>query len=54
MLGVPRCLQVLVEQCKGKFVVLQVDAINLLGVVNRGSPKLSLNALARELFWFCL
>ncbi len=27
---------------------------NLLGVVNRGSPRLRLNELGRELFWFCL
>jgi hypothetical protein len=31
-----------------------VDAMNLLGIINRGSPKLPLNILARELFWFCL
>jgi hypothetical protein len=35
-------------------VVVQVDAMNFLGIVNRGSPSLSLNVLARELFWFCL
>jgi hypothetical protein len=35
-------------------VVLQVDAQNLLGIVNRGSSKLSINELARDLFWFCL
>jgi hypothetical protein len=28
--------------------------MNLLGIVNRGSSKLPLNTLARELFWFCL
>ena len=39
---------------KGRFVVLQVDAANLLGIVNRGSPKLIVNELAWELFWFCL
>jgi hypothetical protein len=37
-----------------KFAVLQVDAMNLLGNINRGSPKLPLDVLARELFWFCL
>ena len=42
----------MVSLCKGKFVVFQVDAQNLLGVVNRGSPRLKLNELARELFWF--
>ena len=26
----------------------------MLGIVNRGSPRLKLNALARELFWFGL
>jgi hypothetical protein len=53
-LGVNRCLQALLNRCKGKFVVLQVDAMNLLGIVTRGSPKLPLNVLARELFWLCL
>jgi hypothetical protein len=44
----------MVHFCAGKFVVFQVDAQNLLGVVNRGSSRLKLNALARELFWFGL
>jgi hypothetical protein len=44
----------MVHLCEGKFVVFQVDAQNLLGIVNRGSPRLKLNALARELFWFGL
>jgi hypothetical protein len=35
-------------------VVIQVDAMNLLEVINRGSPRLPLNFLARDLFWFCL
>jgi diacylglycerol kinase len=35
-------------------VVIQIDAMNLLGIVNRGSPKLALNTLAREHLWFCL
>jgi hypothetical protein len=26
----------------------------MLGVVNRGSPRLILSELAREFFWFCL
>ena len=49
-----RCLQAMVHVCEGKFVVFQIDAQNLLGVVNRGSPRLKLNELARELFRFCL
>ncbi len=40
--------------CEGKFVVCQVDAQKLLGPVNRGSPRLRPNELARELSWFCL
>jgi hypothetical protein len=40
--------------CRGKFVVLQDDAHNLLGIINRGSPRSPLDELARELFWFCL
>ncbi len=35
-------------------MVLQVDAHNLLRIVNRGSSKLPINDLARELFGFCL
>ena len=31
-----------------------MDARNLLGILNRGSPRLKLNALARELFWYGL
>ena len=54
LLGVIRCLQSLIEICKNKLVVVQVDAMNLLGIVNRGSPNLALNTLARELFWLCL
>jgi len=42
----------MISLCEGKFVVFQVDARNLLGIVNRGSPRLKLNALARELFRF--
>jgi hypothetical protein len=30
-----------------------VDAMNLLGIINRGSPKLPLKVLAQEQFWFC-
>ncbi len=54
LLGATRCLQSLVVQCKGEFVALQTNALNLLGVINRESYKLPLNVLARELFWFCL
>ena len=54
LLGVFRCLQAMIHLCEGKFVVFQVDAQNLLGVVNRGSPRLMLDELARDLFWFCL
>jgi hypothetical protein len=45
-----------VHLCIGKFVVcvVQVDARNLLGVINRGSNKLAINKLARDLFWFGL
>ena len=54
LLGVYRCLQAIVHVCVGKLVLYYVDAQNLLGVVSRGSPRLSLNELARELFWFYL
>ena len=50
LLGVTRCLQSLIEICKGKTVVVQVDAMNLLGIVNRGSPRLALDVVAREMF----
>jgi hypothetical protein len=36
------------------MVIVQVDAMNQLGIVNRGSPRLALNVLARKLFWFFL
>jgi hypothetical protein len=39
--GVIRCLQSLIDICKGKLVVVQVDAMNLLGMINSGSPKLA-------------
>ena len=42
----------MVHLCVGKFVVFQVAAQNLLAIVNRGIPRLKLNSLARELFWF--
>ena len=54
LLGVCRCLQAMVHMCEGRFVVLQVDAMDLLGIVNRGSSKLDINDIARALFWFCL
>jgi hypothetical protein len=54
LLGTCMCLQSLVHRCEGRFVVLQVDAQNLLEIVNRGSSKLPINEMARELFWFCL
>jgi hypothetical protein len=45
----------MVHMCEGRFAVLQtMDAANLAGIVNRGSPKLIINELARELFGFCL
>jgi hypothetical protein len=47
-------MQSLTHLCADIFVVFQVDAKNLLGIVNRGSPRLNLNALARELFWLGL
>ncbi len=28
-----------------------MDAHNLIGIINRGSPRLKLNELAREFFW---
>ena len=54
LLAVTRCLQAMVHRCEGRLVVLQVDAQNLLWVVNRGSGSLPLNLLAIILFWFCL
>ncbi len=44
----------MLHACAGKFVVFQVDAQNLLGIVNRGSPRLNTNELARDLFWLCV
>ena len=50
LLGVYLCMQSMVHRCEGRFVFLQVDAKNLLGIVNRWSPKLIIN----ELFWLCM
>ena len=49
-LGVLRCLRAMLHVCAEEFVVFQVDAHNLMGVVNRGSPRLNINELARGLF----
>ncbi len=54
LLGVLRCLRALMHLCEGKFVVLYVDVENLLGIVNRGSAKLHINVVARELFKLCV
>ena len=54
LLGVCRCLQATAVMCTGKFVVFKFDATNLMGIANRGNPRLKLNALARVLFWFKL
>ena len=40
----------MVHLCEGKFVVFQVIARNLLGVIIRDSPRPRLNEFARELF----
>jgi len=40
----------MVHRCEGRLVVLHVDAMNLLGIVNIGSPRLAINEPARELF----
>ncbi len=50
LLGILGCLQSMVHLCVGKFVVFQVNAKNLLKIVYRGSPRLKLNALARDRF----
>ncbi len=31
-----------------------MDARSLRGIVNRGSPRLNTNELARDLFWLCV
>ncbi len=54
LLGVLRCLRAMMHVCAGKFVVFQVDAQNLIGIVNHGSPRLNINELARDLFWLCV
>ena len=54
LLEVSRCLKAMVHMCEGRFVVLHADAQNMLGIVNRGSPKLNINEWAMELSWFCL
>ncbi len=60
VIDVPRAsqhLQVLASDnmhMRGKLRCFQGDAQNLLGIINRGSPRLKQNALARELFGFGL
>ncbi len=50
----PPSLGASMHLCICKFVVVQVEAHNLLEIINRGSIKLAINKLARHLFWFCL
>jgi len=38
--------------CIGEFVVVYVGAQYLIGNTNRGSNKLAINKLARDLVWF--
>ena len=55
--GTSRCAKVPPRHaalCAEKFVVFQVDARNVVGIVSRGSPRLNINELARELFLLCL
>ena len=52
LLGVLRFFQALVHLCIGKFVVVQVDARNLLGIIYRGSNKLTISMLAIDLLYW--
>ncbi len=54
LLGVLMSLRAMLHECAGKFVVFQVDARYMLGIVKRGSPRLNINELARALFWLCV
>jgi hypothetical protein len=54
LLSVIRRLQSLIELGKAELVLVQVDALNTLGIIKKGSLKLALNTLAQELFLFCL
>ncbi len=54
LLGVLRCLRAMLQVCAVKIAVFQLDARNLLGMVNRGSPRLNTNEMARDLFWLCV
>ena len=54
LLSVLRSLRAMMHVCVEKFVVLQAEAQNLMGIINRGSPRLNVNELARELFWLCV
>ena len=42
-----KCLHAKIHVYEGKFVVFKVDAQNMLGIVNRGSPRLRLDELDR-------
>jgi hypothetical protein len=50
LLGDLRYFQTLVHISIGTCVVVQVDAKNLLGIVDRGGTKLAIKKLARDLF----
>ena len=52
LLGGIRCLKSTVLLCEGTFLVFQVIAQILMGIINRASPRLKLNELAKELIWF--
>ncbi len=42
----------MVHVCEENFVVFHVDAQNMLGVVNRGNPRLRLNELEWSYFGY--
>ena len=48
LLGVIRCLQSLIEICKNNLVEVQADAMNLLGIEKRGSPRLAFEYLGTQ------
>ena len=54
LLGVFRSLQSFIDRCRNSFVVYQVDSMNLLSIVNRGSRSEPINLVARDLYWYCL
>ena len=54
LLGVRGSLQAFLPLCQGVEVYLHTDSQNVVFIQHRGSKKIWLNDVAKQLFWFCL